>query len=111
MTQRDPTVALRHMLDNAVEAIEMLGNQSNEQVHQNRMLQLALIRLVEVVGEAANRVPHDIQQQHPDLPWREATSIRNLLIHGYDIVDADILCDTIRNDFPDLVEKLNQILG
>ena len=53
---------------------------------------------------------HATREAYPAIPWREAATTRNLLIHGYDIVRVDILCDTIRSDFPALIEQLDAIL-
>ena len=52
---------------------------------------LALVRLLEIVGEAASRTPADERYQYPQIPWGEIVGLRNLLIHGYDSVDFDIL--------------------
>ena len=98
------------MLDHAHEAVEMLGDQTAEQVDKDRTLQLALTRLVEVVGEAASKVPVTIRDQYPQVPWRDAIATRNRLIHGYDVVRTDILCNTIREHFPVLVTELTRIL-
>ena len=110
MPEHDPTVRLRHMRDYASEAIELLGESTIEQVERDRVLQLALVRLVEIIGEAASRVPAEFRELHPGLPWREASSMRNLLIHGYDIIRIDILVKTIRQDLPELVGQLDAIL-
>lgn len=109
MTQHDPRVAMHHMLDHAAEARQLLGDRSDQAVEQDRVLQLALIRLVEVVGEAASRVPEDVRAGYTDIPWREAASTRNLLIHAYDVVRVDVLCQTIRDDFPPLIEALGRV--
>lgn len=98
------------MLDNAREAVALLGEKTAETVEADRLLQLALTRLVEVVGEAATKIPQEIRDEYPDIPWREATSTRNVLIHGYDIVRYDILHATISNDFPPLIEQLHLAL-
>jgi uncharacterized protein with HEPN domain len=75
------------------------------------VLNLALTRLIEVVGEAANRVPDDFQAKFPQLPWMQMVGARNRLIHGYDSVDFDILWTIITVDLPDLITKLEKILG
>lgn len=111
MTRHDPIARMRHMHDHAVEAVQTLGDKTVKEVEEDRILQLALIRLVEVVGEAAAKVPEQTQQQYPDIPWREASSMRNLLIHGYDIVRYDILCNTIRQHFPSLIKHLSAALN
>lgn len=98
------------MLDNAREAVALLGQKSVEDLERDRLLQLALTRLVEVVGEAASKVPVETREAYPHLPWREAASTRNILIHGYDIIRYDILHKTVRNDFPTLIRQLEEVL-
>lgn len=70
MTLHDPFVRMRHMQDHAREAIDMLGNKSPEQLRNDRMLQLALVQLIEIVGEAASRIPADVRSSHPSIPWQ-----------------------------------------
>ena len=72
-------------------------------------MQLALTRLVEIVGEAANRVSQTTRGNHPEIPWRKIVGMRNRLIHGYDITDTDILWDTITDDPTPLVAELNEL--
>jgi uncharacterized protein with HEPN domain len=76
----------------------------------NHMLELALTRLLEIVGEAANRVSEDTQKQHPEIPWRQIVGLRHRLIHGYDAVDLDILWDIVQYDLPPLIASLEEIL-
>lgn len=98
------------MHDHAAEAVKLLGDKTVQELENDRVLQLALIRLVEVVGEAASQIPVDFRDLHPNLPWREASSMRNLLIHGYDIIRIDILIKTIQVDMVDLVHQLKAII-
>lgn len=111
MSRHDPLVRVAHMRDYAAEAIELLGGRSVEDLAQDRVLQLALVRLVEVIGEAASKVPADFREKHPDVPWREAVAMRNLLVHGYDIIEHQILWETITSDLPPLVEQLRKTLA
>ncbi len=110
MTQHEPLVRVRHMLDHAREAVEMTEGRSRSDLDADRQLNLALVRLLEVVGEAAARVPEDYRQQHPDIPWRDIADLRNRLIHGYDTVNFDILWSIIRKDLPPLIEMLERIV-
>jgi uncharacterized protein with HEPN domain len=68
MTQHDPIVCIRPMRDHAVEAVEMLGDRTLDQLQGDRVLQLALAQLIEIVGEAASRIPADVRQSHPAVP-------------------------------------------
>ena len=111
MTQHDPTVRMRHMLDRAKEAVDLLVGKEKADLFRNRVLELALVRLVEIVGEAANRLSIEDQSRYPSIPWKEIIGMRNRLIHGYDAVDLDVLWDTVRIDLPQLIEELERILG
>ena len=73
------------------------------------MLELSLVRLVEVVGEAATRVSAETRARHPQLPWAMMTSMRNRLIHGYDEVDLEVLWGTVTEDLPPLIAQLAAI--
>lgn len=110
MSQHDPLVALRHMLDHALEAVQLARGRSRTDLDTDRILQLALTRLVEIVGEAASRVSVELQGRHPGLPWREAIGARNRLIHGYDFVDLDILWEIAAADLPKLIPQIEQVL-
>jgi len=68
MSRHDPLVRFRHMLDYAREAVQMAGERTSAEIEKNRQLGLALIHLVELIGEAASQVPRDIQTQYPQIP-------------------------------------------
>lgn len=110
MTQHDPFIHIRHMRDHAREAIEMLGNATLEGLRNDRKLQLALVQLIEIVGEAASRIPDDVRQAHGAVPWQLAADMRNKLIHGYDVIEYEIVYDTVRDDLLILVQQLDAIL-
>jgi uncharacterized protein with HEPN domain len=99
------------MLDHAREAIAMLAGKERADLQSERMLELALVRLIEIVGEAAARVSPESQTRYPLIPWRQVVGMRNRLVHGYDSVDLDVLWDTIEDDFPPLIAELKRILG
>ena len=111
MSRRDDRVSLLDMLNHAVEAIELSEDTSLNDVFEDRVRQLALLKLVEIVGEAANRVSEKTKQQHTAIPWPEIIGVRNRLVHGYDNVNLDILWMIIRNDLPLLVTQLKDAIG
>jgi uncharacterized protein with HEPN domain len=111
MTQHDPEIRIRHMRDHAQEAVEMLGNATLEELRNDRMLQLALVQLIEIVGEAASRIPDAVRNMHPSVPWQLAADMRNKLIHGYDVIEYAIVYDTVKHDLPALVQHLDAILS
>lgn len=111
MTQHDDPTSLGHMLDHAREAVEMAAGRERRELRQNRMLELALVRLVEIVGEAATRVSDEGQSRFASIPWLQVRGLRNRLAHGYDVIDLDILWDIIQHDLPPLIVELERILG
>lgn len=110
MSRRDDATGLRDMLDHAREAVELLGDADREALAGNRVMQLALTRLVEILGEAANRVSEEAQRKYADIPWAQLVGMRNRLIHGYDVIDYDLLWDTVTADLPPLIAALERIL-
>ena len=111
MTRHDDTVRLHHMLDYASEAVEMVRGKGPDDLKRDRVLQLALVRLVEIVGEAATRVSEEGQRRYSSIPWAQARGMRNRLVHGYDKIDLGVLWDTITHDLPPLIAELRHILG
>lgn len=109
MPPRD-TAALEGMLAHAREAIALVQGKSREDIGCDRVLSLALVRLLEVVGEAASRVSAEERARHGTIPWSEIVSLRNRLIHGYGSVDMDIVWEILRRDVPPLIAALEQIV-
>lgn len=110
MTQRDDSVSLRQMLDHGREAIRMVERRSRDELGTDRMFALALIQLVQIVGEAAQRVSALCRDRHPQVPWSQIIGLRNRLIHGYDSVDYDILWRIVTLDLPALVTSLQTVV-
>ena len=110
MTRRDATVRLRHMLEHAREAMDFSRGRSRADLDRDRMLNLALVRLLEIVGEAATRVPVALRDRWPDIPWEPIIGLRSRLIHGYHDVDLDILWAIVTKDLPALVAELEKAL-
>jgi uncharacterized protein with HEPN domain len=109
MSRRDQ-IPLTQMLGYAREAVKLASGKSRGNLDTDRLFELALTRLLEVIGEAANRIPDEIQAVNPEIPWLQVIGLRNRLIHGYDSVDFDILWAIVKDDLPDLIRKLEKIL-
>lgn len=97
---------IKHIREAALEACELTRDETRQNLDTDRKLSLALVRLLEIIGEAANGISSDYQQVHPELPWNGMVSMRNRLIHGYFDVNLDVVWRTVKEDLPNLLHKL-----
>ena len=111
MTRRDPAVSLAQMRDAATRAIAIVSIRDRQDLIDDDLLDLALVRLLEIPGEAANRVPRDDQIRLTAIPWSEIIGLRNRLIHGYDQIDLDVVWQIVTVDLPVLVLTLDGLLS
>lgn len=111
MSRRDDRVTLQQMRDHAKEAIELSERRSRADLDTDRMFGLAMMHLVEIVGEAASRMSQNGRQRIPGIPWQEVVGTRNRIIHGYDEIDNDLLWGTLRSDLPELVTEIDRVLA
>ena len=81
----------RHMLDAAQEAMSFAKGRTRADLKLDRMLQLFLVREIEVIGEAASRVSRELQAKTPQIPWTEIIGMRHRLIHSYTDVNLDVV--------------------
>jgi len=110
MPRRDADVRLRHMLDAAREGVQMAQGKTRAALDADCPLNLSLVRLLEIDGEAASRVPARERAKYPGIPWAQIVGLRNRLIHGYDNVDFDILWHIVTQDLPPLIVQLEKML-
>ena len=110
MSRRDPLVPVQHMRDHALRVLTATQHRSRPDLDDDEFMEAALIRWMEVLGEAARRVPDDFRARYPHVPWRQTTDLRNVLIHGYDTVDLDALWRIIQEQLPTLLEQLQAII-
>ena len=75
------------------------------------MLALALMKCIEILGEAGARISEEVQARHSDIPWTEIVGMRNHLVHGYFDIDLDRLWATVTHDLPQLAVSLERILS
>ena len=110
MTRHRDDVRLRHVLDYARDAVAIAEGRSASDLDSDRTLRYALLHVVCIIGEAAERLSHECRSRHSDIPWNVVIGMRNRLIHGYDVVDVDILWDTVVMDLPALIVSLEKVI-
>jgi len=87
-----------------------VAGKSRNNLDEDEKLSLALVRLVEIIGEAASKVTVETQNRHPDIQWRDIIGTRNRLIQAYEAVNLDILWQIITVDLPALITLLQQAI-
>ncbi len=107
--QREPAYLL-DILNSAMKAVEYVNGKTLDEFLEDSQNQDAVIRRIEIIGEAAGRINQDFQNQYPELPWKEMKAMRNLLIHEYDDVDAEEVWKTVKTDLPELIRMLQEII-
>ncbi|MEX1347783.1 MAG: HepT-like ribonuclease domain-containing protein [Desulfobacterales bacterium] len=103
-------IRLRHMLDSALEAVKFADGKSREDLDNDRKLVLAIMKSIEIIGEAASKVSENCQAENDKIPWRDIIGMRNRMIHGYFEVNHDIVWETVQTDIPRLIEVLSNII-
>lgn len=105
------TDRLRHMRDAANAALGFIQGRGRVDLDTDLMLQFALVRALELIGEAADKLPDSTHSAHPSIPWSEIIGMRHRLIHGYFDVDLDIVWNVAIRKLPDLITWLDSLLS
>ena len=108
--QKDDVVRLKHMLDAAKEAIGFCQGKNRKSLDADRQLVLALVKDIEIIGEAAVSISKEIKNDCPEIPWQEIIGMRNRLIHAYFTINLNILWKTVIEDLPPLIVSLENII-
>ena len=103
-------VRVEDILEAVSRAREYTAGMSAEEFLGDRRTIDAVVRNIEVIGEAARHIPEEVQARAPDVPWFQIRGMRNVVIHEYETVDAEIVGETVREDLPSVVEPLRRLL-
>ncbi len=110
MSKIDDLTRLKHIRDSVKEALVFTENRTREDLNTDRMLSLALVRLFEIIGEAANHISEPCQLKYSQIPWRQIIGMRNRLIHAYFDVDLDIVWQIITQDLDSLLVEVEKAI-
>lgn len=107
----DDSTRLKHVIEASRRAIEFVRGRTRPDLDADEMLSLALVRLLEIIGEAAKGLSPSLQKTHAEIPWRKMASMRDRLVHGYFDVNLDVVWKTVQEDLPPLISQLEVIVG
>ena len=106
----EDVVRIRHMIEAAETARQFVAGRERPDLDRDRMLLFALVRAVEIIGEAAAKLAPETRASAPSVPWSAIVAMRNRLIHAYFDLDPDILWKTITQELPPLIAELRTLL-
>ena len=109
MPNREDDVRIQHMLDAIQKITEFIQGRTRADLDIDEKLTLALIRLLEVVGEAAKSISPSFRERYPKIPWKEIAGTRDRLIHGYFDIDLDIIWQIVSRDLPSLISEIKKM--
>lgn len=109
--KHEDKVRLRHILDAAVEIRQYVQSSKREDLNRDRKLVHSLVRLLEIIGEAANQVSEELRDNVTEIPWSILVGMRNRLIHAYFSINLDVVWSTSTEDIPLLITELKKLLG
>ena len=107
---KDDWVYIGHMLDMSKKALELSEGKDRNLYDQDEALRFAVTHLIQVIGEAAQRVTPGFQESHPSIPWHEIIGMRHRIVHDYLNVDEDVVWEVVQKDLPGLVTGLKNLI-
>ena len=102
---------MRHILDSARKAVQFVHRKSRDDLDRDELLALALVRLLEIIGEASTGITEGCRAKYPEVPWRQMSDMRNHLIHGYFDINPELVWETIVQELPPLIVHLEKALA
>jgi uncharacterized protein with HEPN domain len=108
-TQRDDIVYLRHIRDAVGRVGSYVAGLDENRFMENPLVQDAVIRQLQVLGEAAKRLSREFRTGSPEIPWSDIAGMRNKLVHDYMGVDLEVVWETATVDIPALASRLDRL--
>ena len=108
---KSDAIRLKHTIDAANEALSFIAGKSKTDLIADRKLALAVIKSIEIAGEAAGKITRELRANSPEIPWQDIVAMGNRLTHGYFDINLDIVWKTVTEELPPLITELEKLLS
>ena len=109
MNEKNDLAFIEHILESINAIRDFSKDIIKEELTSNRLKQSAIVREIEIIGEAIKNISKDLKNKHPEIEWKEIVGTRDKMIHHYFGVDLNIIWEIIKNDLPDLKKHILKI--
>jgi uncharacterized protein with HEPN domain len=108
---RDYSLYLEDMLESCLRITRYTKGLSFDHFINNEMVYDAVLRNIEIIGEAVKHIPFDFREKYPEMEWRRISGMRDIVAHHYFSIQNDIVWDIIIHKIPDLIPRINEVLA
>ncbi len=107
--QPEERVRWRHMIDAATDALGFVAGRGRADLDDDRMLLFAVVRALEIIGEAASKITPQTRAAHPEIPWPALIGMRNRIVHAYFDINTEIVWVAVTQEIPALLSQLRAV--
>ena len=108
---KEPIIFLEHIVESIEQIEKYAGSLTKEQFESSLEIQDAVLRRLEIIGEAVKNLPADFKEEHPGIPWKKIAGTRDFLTHEYFDVDTELVWEILQRDLAELKDKIAKILS
>ncbi len=108
--KKDPLIFINHILESIANIENFSKGITKDELPKSVLKQYAIVRAIEIIGEAVKNIPKDFTSKYSEIPWKKIAGMRDKIIHQYFDIDFNLVWLVLEDDLPDLKKKIKRIL-